>query len=66
MMDLSRGKWITVRVSYSASTRMATITPLVRLASNHSYRITVGAVLSASAGAGLARPYILTFRTGYR
>jgi subtilisin family serine protease len=66
MMDLSRGRWVAVRVSYSAATRVATITPLVRLASNHSYRITVGAVLSANAGTGLARPYVLTFRTGYR
>ncbi len=66
MKDLSRGKWVTVRVSYSSSTRVATITPTTRLAANHSYRITVGAVLTASGGTPLGRPFIFTFRTGYR
>jgi serine protease len=66
MKDLSRGRWVTIRVSYSASSRVVTITPTTRLAANHSYRITVGAVLTASGGTPLSRPYIFTFRTGYR
>ena len=66
MKDLSRGRWVTIRVSYSAATRIATIIPTTRLASNHSYRVTVGAVLTASGGTPLSRPFIFTFRTGYR
>jgi serine protease len=66
MKDLSLGRWVTVRVSYSASSRVATITPTARLAANHSYRVTVGAVLTASGGTPLVRPYVFTFRTGYR
>jgi subtilisin family serine protease len=66
LKDLSRGRWVTIRVSYSASTRIATITPTTRLAANHSYRITVGRVLTASGGTPLSRPFIVTFRTGYR
>jgi subtilisin family serine protease len=66
MKDLSRGRWVTIRVSYSSSSRLATITPATRLAANHSYRITVGAVLTASGGTPLSRPFIFTFRTGYR
>jgi hypothetical protein len=66
LKDLSRGKWVTIRVSYSSSTRAATIIPVTRLAANHSYRITVGGVLSATAGTPLARPFVVTFRTGYR
>jgi len=67
MKDLSRGRWVTIRVSYRATTRVATITPTTRLASNHSYRITVGVgVTTAAAGTPLARPYVFTFRTGDR
>jgi subtilisin family serine protease len=66
MKDLSRGRWVTIRVSYSASTRTATILPATRLAANHSYRITVARVLSANEGTPLVRPFIFTFRTGYR
>jgi subtilisin family serine protease len=66
MKDLSSGRWVTIRVSYTASTRVATITPSTRLASNHSYRVTVGAVVTASSGTPLSRAYIVTFRTGYR
>ena len=66
MKDLSRGRWVTIRVSYRSSSRVVTITPRTRLAANHSYRITVGAVLTASGGAPLSRPFIFTFRTGYR
>ena len=66
MKDLSRGRWVTIRVSYSASTRVVTITPASRLAANHSYRITVGHVLAAAGGTPLARPFTSTFRTGYR
>jgi hypothetical protein len=66
MKDLSLGRWVTIRVSYSASAHTATVSPTVRLAANHSYRITVARVLSANEGAPLGRPYIFTFRTGYR
>jgi subtilisin family serine protease len=66
MKDLSRDRWVTIRVTYSSSTRVVTITPTTRLASNHSYRITVGAVLTANSGTPLSRPFIFTFRTGYR
>jgi subtilisin family serine protease len=66
MKDLSRGRWVRIRVSYSAATRVATITPLSRLAANHSYRITVWRVLSASGRTPLSRPFVFTFRTGYR
>jgi hypothetical protein len=66
MKDLSRGRWVTIRVSYNASTRTVTILPPTRLAANHSYRITVARVLSANEGTPLARPFIFTFRTGYR
>jgi hypothetical protein len=45
---------------------VATITPLSRLAANHSYRITVWRVLSASGRTPLSRPFVFTFRTGYR
>jgi hypothetical protein len=66
MKDLSRGRWVRIRVSYSAAGRVATITPLSRLAANHSYRITVWRVLSASGSTPLSRPFVFTFRTGYR
>jgi hypothetical protein len=66
MKDLSRGRWVTIRVSYNASTRTATVTPTTRLAANHSYRVTVSRVLSANGGTPLSRPFIFTFRTGYR
>jgi subtilisin family serine protease len=66
MKDLSRGRWVTIRVSYNASTHAATITPRTRLAANHSYRITVGRVLAASGGTPLGRAFVVTFRTGYR
>lgn len=66
MKDLSHGRWVTIRVSYNASTRVAAIIPTTRLAANHSYRVTVGGVLAASAGAALSRTFVLTFRTGYR
>lgn len=66
MKDLSRGLWVTIRLSYSASSRTATIIPATRLAANHSYRIAVGGALAASGGTGLSRTYVITFRTGYR
>jgi subtilisin family serine protease len=67
MKDLSRGRWVTVTVSYSSSSRTATIRPTTRLAANHSYRITVGVgVTTANGGTPLARPFVVTFRTGYR
>lgn len=66
MKDLSRGRWVAIRVSYNASTRAATIIPSSRLAANHSYRVTVSGVLAASGGTPLSRPFIFTFRTSYR
>jgi subtilisin family serine protease len=66
MKDLSRGRWVTIRVTYSAAARTATLSPAVRLAANHSYRITVARVLSANEGAPLGKPFVFTFRTGYR
>ena len=66
MKDLSRGRWVTIRVTYSAASHTATISPSVRLAANHSYRITVARVLSANEGTPLGKPFIFTFRTGYR
>ena len=66
MKDLSRGRWVAIRVSYSVSTGIATIVPTARLAANHSYRVTVGGVLAATGGAALSRTFTVTFRTGYR
>jgi hypothetical protein len=37
-----------------------------RLAANHSYRITAGRVLAADGETPLDRPFVVTFRTGYR
>jgi hypothetical protein len=37
-----------------------------RLAANHSYRITVGRLQAAADGTSLERPFVVTFRTGYR
>lgn len=67
MKDLSSGRWVSIRVAYSAATRTATISPSTRLAANHSYRITVGVgVTTSNGGTPLARPFVVTFRTGYR
>jgi serine protease len=66
MKDLSRGRWVTIRVSYSASTHVAAIIPTTRLAANHSYRVTVSGVLAANDGSALSRTFIVTFRTGNR
>ena len=66
MVDLSRGRRVTIRISYSASNRVATVSPTVRLAANHSYRIVVTGITSASGGIPLARTFAVTFRTGYR
>jgi serine protease len=66
MIDLSRGRKILVRISYRTSTGVATIRPLVPFAANHSYRIFVSGIRSASGGPGLPRTVALTFRTGYR
>jgi subtilisin family serine protease len=66
MIDLSRGRRVAIRISYSAASRLATIRPLVRLAANHSYRILVAGVRSAGGGPALRQTAALTFRTGYR
>jgi hypothetical protein len=66
MIDLSRGRRVAIRISYTASSRLATIRPLVRLAANHSYRILVAGIMSATGGPALRQTVALTFRTGYR
>jgi subtilisin family serine protease len=66
MVDLSRGRRVGIRISYSASSRLATIRPLLRLAANHSYRIVVSGITSASGGPALRPTVAVTFRTGYR
>jgi subtilisin family serine protease len=66
MTDLSRGRRVGIRVSYSASSHVATIRPTVRLSGNHSYRIVVSGLTSALGAVPLSRVYIVTFRTGYR
>lgn len=66
MIDLSRGRRVTIRISYGASSLVATVTPTVRLASNHSYRIIVSGITSASGDLPLSRTFAVTFRTGSR
>jgi subtilisin family serine protease len=66
MLDLSRGRQVTIRISYSATSRRATVRPLVRLAANHSYRIFVAGITASSGGPALRRIIAVTFRTGYR
>ncbi|MGZ8514461.1 MAG: S8 family serine peptidase [Candidatus Limnocylindrales bacterium] len=66
MLDLSRGRRVAIRISYSASTGLATIIPTVRLAANHSYRILVTGITSVSGDIPLSRTFAVTFRTGYR
>jgi len=65
LLDLSRGRRMTIRISVSTSGRLVTIIPALRLASNHSYRIWVKGIASASAEIPL-RAVAVTFRTGYR
>lgn len=66
MIDLSRGRRLTFRITYSATSLIATVSPTVRLASNHSYRIIVSGITSASGGLPLSRTFAVTFRTGSR
>lgn len=66
MLDLSRGRRVTIHVSYSTSSQVATVTPTVRLAANHSYRILASGITSVAGGVALRRTYAVTFRTGYR
>ncbi len=66
MLDLSRGRRVLLRISYSASSRVATIKPRVRLSANHSYRILISGITSAGDGVPLRRTFAVTFRTGYR
>jgi subtilisin family serine protease len=66
LIDLSLGRHVRFRISYSASSGVATISPTVRLGANHSYRVIVGGITSAAGGIPLRRTYALTFRTGYR
>jgi hypothetical protein len=66
LLDLSRGRRVAIRVSYSLVSRVAVVIPAVRLAANHSYRIVVSGMTSASDGIPIRRAFALTFRTGYR
>ena len=66
LIDLSRGRRVLIRVSYSASSRLATIRPVVRLEANHSYRVLIAGIASASGGPSLRQTAVVTFRTGYR
>ena len=50
MIDLSRGRRVVIRISYSASSHIATIKPTARLAANHSYRILVDGITSVGGG----------------
>ena len=66
MIDLSTGRRITIRISSSTSSRVATVIPTVRLATNHSYRIIVSRITAADTGLPLSRTFVVTFRTGSR
>ncbi len=66
LIDLSRGRRVGIRISYSASSRVATISPTIRLAANHSYRILIAGITSATGAIPLQRSVAVTFRTGYR
>ena len=66
VVDLSRGRRVGIRISYSGTSRVATIVPTTRLAANHSYRIFLAGITSARGGIPLRRTFIVTFRTGYR
>ncbi len=66
MIDLSTCRRITIRITSGTSGRIATVTPSVRLAINHSYRIIVSRITSATTGVPLSRTVVVTFRTGSR
>ena len=66
MIDLSRGRRVAIRISYNASSRVATVTPTLRLAVNHSYRIIINGISSAGGGPPLGPTFAVTFRTGWR
>jgi subtilisin family serine protease len=67
LTDVTRGRRVTARVTYSAATRTATLIPFARLAANHRYRITVtGGVTATVGGRHLAGTWTSTFRSGRR
>ena len=66
LIDLSRGRRVAIRVSFNTSGRLVTVIPTARLGANHSYRIVVSGITSASEGVPLSRAFAVTFRTGYR
>ena len=65
LTDVTTGRRVAIRLAYSASTQTVTLTPLTRLAANHSYRVTATSNVTATAG-GLHLPetFTATFRTG--
>jgi hypothetical protein len=67
LTDVTTGRRVPIRLAYGASTRTVTLTPLARLAANHSYRISATSGVTATAG-GLHLPitFTATFRTGTR
>ena len=67
LTDVTTGHRVLIRLAYSATTRTVTLTPVTRLATNHSYRITVTSGVAASVGGlRLRATFTATFRTGVR
>jgi hypothetical protein len=66
LTDISLGRRVTIRVTYSGATRTATLTPSTRLTANHGYRISVTNGVAAIGGWHLVDTFTATFRTGLR
>jgi subtilisin family serine protease len=67
LTDITTGRRVPIRLAYNATTRIVTLTPVTRLAANHSYRITVTSGVAASVGGlRLRGSFTATFRTGAR
>jgi hypothetical protein len=67
LTDTTTGRRVPIKVVYSTSTRTATLTPVVRLAASHGYRISVTSGVAASIGGlHLRATFAATFRTGTR
>ena len=67
LTDLNRGTRVSARVTYSATTRTATLIPSARLLANHRYRISVTrGVTATTGGPRLAVTFTTTFRTSLR
>jgi hypothetical protein len=67
LTDITTGRRVPIRLAYSATTRTVTLTPVTRLAANHSYRISATSGVTASVGGlRLRATFTATFRTGAR